>query len=94
MAMQYDVKATTRNDDGSIYGSRTRVKGLVITPTPGSAGTVALIDGGGSGITRLTINVANSASSAPCNIIIPGEGIVFDTNVYLDITTVTSVTVF
>mgnify|MGYP000335411263 CR=1 FL=1 len=93
MTMQYDVKATTRTDDGDIYTMRTRVKGMVISPTPGSAGTVVLKDGGTSGTTRLTINVASGATS-PFPVVVPGEGIVFDTSVYLDLTTVASVTVF
>mgnify|MGYP006298602099 FL=1 len=93
MAMQYDVKATTRTDDGDIYTARTRVKSLLISPTPGSAGSVVLKDGGTSGTARLTINVASGATS-PFPVVIPGEGIVFDTSVYLDLTTVASVTVF
>lgn len=93
MAMQYDVKAATRTDDGSMYGARTRVKGLLISPTPGSAGAVVLKDGGSSGVVRLTVNVASGATS-PFPVLIPGEGILFDTDVYLDLTTVTSVTVF
>ena len=94
MAMQYDVKAATRNDDGAIYGARTRVKGLVITPTATSAGSVVLKDGGAGGTARLTINVDAGNTGNTFNVVIPGEGIVFDTSVYSDITTVTSVTVF
>jgi len=91
--MQYDVKATTRTDDGDIFVQRTRVKGLLISPTPGSAGAVVLKDGGSTGTTRLSINVA-SGSTSPFPVVVPGEGILFDTSVYLDLTTVTSVTVF
>lgn len=91
MAMQYDVKAATVVADGAIYGARTRVKGLVITPTATSAGSVVLKDGGTA---RLTINVDAGNPGATFNVTIPGEGIVFDTSVYADITTVTSVTVF
>lgn len=94
MAMQYDVKAATVVADGSAYGARTRVKGLVITPTATSAGSVVLKDGGASGTARLTINVDAGNNGNVSNIVIPGEGIVFDTDVYLDLTTVTSVTVF
>ena len=94
MAMQYDVKAATVVADGAIYGARTRVKGLVITPTATSAGSVVLKDGGSGGTARLTINVDAGNPGAAFNVTIPGEGIVFDTSVYADITTVTSVTVF
>ena len=94
MAMQYDVKAATVVADGSVYGARTRVKGLVITPTASSAGAVVLKDGGASGTARLTINVDSGNTGSAFNVVIPGEGIVFDSTVYADITTVTSVTVF
>jgi hypothetical protein len=94
MAMQYDVKAATRTSDGSMYAARTRVKGVVITPTATTAGSVVLKDGGASGVTRLTINIDAGNPGAITNVVIPGEGIVFDTNVYLDLTDVTSVTVF
>ena len=94
MAMQYDVKAATRTTDGTMYAARTRVKGLIITPTATSAGAVVLKDGGSSGVARLTINVDAGNNGNVSNIVIPGEGIVFDTDVYLDLTTVTSVTVF
>ena len=94
MAMQYDVKAATVIADGSAYDARTRVKGLVITPTAASAGAVVLKDGGSTGTARLTINVDVGNTGNPFNVVIPGEGIVFDNSVYVDVTTVTSVTVF
>ena len=94
MAMQYDVKAATVVADGDAYASRTRVKGLVITPTATSAGAVVLKDGGSTGTARLTINVDAGNTGNPFNVVIPGEGIVFDSSVYVDVTTVTSVTVF
>lgn len=94
MAMQYDVKAATRTTDGTMYAARTRIKGLVITPTATSAGSVVLKDGGSSGVARITVNVDAGNPGAISNIVIPGEGVLFDTDVYLDLTTVTSVTVF
>lgn len=94
MTMQYDVKAATRTTDGTMVAYRTRVKGLLISPTPEAAGTVVLKDGGTSGTTRLTINAASSTTVGPFPVVIPGEGILFDTDVYLDLTDVTSVTVF
>jgi hypothetical protein len=94
MAMQYDVKAATVVADGSVYGARTRVKGLVITPTAESAGSVVLKDGGSGGTARLTINIDAGNTGGAFPVVIPGEGIVFDSSVYADLTTVTSVTVF
>jgi len=94
MSMQYDVKATTVVADGAIFGGRTRVKGLVITPTATTAGAVVLKDGGAGGTARLTINVDVGNPGSTFSVEIPGEGMLFDTSVYADITTVTSVTVF
>lgn len=88
--MQTDVKATSLAASGSVFGDRTRVKGLVITPGA-SAGSVTLKDGGSSGTTVFTINtVANGQVES---ILIPGEGVVFYTNVYATLSNAT-VTVF
>lgn len=92
MTMQYDVKAVTTTSDASVVDYRTRVKSVLISPTPGSAGSVVLKDGSG-GTTLLEINVAAGATS-PFPVFIPGEGILFSNSVYVDITTVASVTVF
>ena len=91
MAMQYDVKASTITESGSVYGARTRVKSLVITPTS-TAGSVVLKDGGASGVSRITINT--TTSTVPFTVFIPGEGVVFDNNVYGTLTNVAAITVF
>ena len=93
MAMQYDVKAATLTSDDTAVAYRVRVKGLLVSPTPGSAGSVVLKDGGSGGTTLLSINVASGATS-PFPVVVPGEGILFSTDVYVDVTTVASVTVF
>lgn len=88
--MQTDVKAKSLSVSGSVYGTRTRVKGLVITPGA-SAGSVELKDGGSSGTSMFVINtVANGQVES---ILIPGEGVVFETSVYATLTNAT-VTVF
>ena len=88
--MQTDVKAKSLAASGDVFAGRTRVKGLVITPGA-SAGSVALKDGGTSGDTIFTINtVANGQVES---ILIPGEGVVFNTSVYATLTNAT-VTVF
>ena len=90
MAMQTDVKAKSLALSGSIFGSRTRVKGLVITPGA-SAGSVELKDGGASGTSMFIINtIANGQVES---ILIPGEGVLFSTDVYATLTNAT-VTVF
>ena len=88
--MQTDVKAKSLAASGSVFGERTRVKGLVIEPGTG-AGSVVLKNGGSSGTTVFTINT--TANGEPFNVLIPGEGVVFDTDVYATLTD-TKVTVF
>ena len=84
-----NIIATTRTSDGSVYASRARVKGLHVTTT--DAGSVVLKDGGSGGTTLLNVAVGAAFSG---NIIIPNDGILFETSVYLDLTNATSVTVF
>lgn len=84
-----NIQATTRTDDGSIYASRARVKGVHCTT--GTAGSIVLRDGGVGGTIRLSVAIGANYSG---NIIIPNDGILFETNVYLDLTNATSVTVF
>ena len=88
--MQTDVKASTLADTGSI-GYATRLKGLVISYTAGT-GSVVLKDGGSSGTIRFSFT-APATTNGAVNIIIPGEGIRFDTSIYGAITDAT-VTVF
>lgn len=84
-----NIIATTRTSDGSVYASRARVKGIHVTT--GTAGSVVLKDGGASGSTLLDVAIGANFSG---NIIIPDDGILFETSVYLDLTNATSVTVF
>jgi hypothetical protein len=84
MAMQYDVKNVHANASGALVGYRTRIKGLVITSTGGGAGTMLLKDGGSGGTTLLEVDVPSTAAFH--NVIIPGEGVLFETNVYATLT--------
>ena len=84
MAMQYDVKNVHANASGSLVGYRTRVKGMVITSTGGGAGSVVLKDGGSGGTTQFEVDVP--ATAAFHNVIIPGEGVLFETSVYATLT--------
>jgi len=89
MAMQYDVKAAEVLTSGSVYGARARIKGLMISFASG--GTVVLKDGGASGITRFSYTAPAAAGST--SVLIPGEGILCDTNIYATLTDATA-TVF
>lgn len=84
MAMQTDVKNVHANASGSLVGYRTRVKGIIITSTGGGAGSVLLKDGGSGGTTLIEVDVP--ATAAFHNALIPGEGVLFETNVYATLT--------
>lgn len=90
MGMQTDVKATSLAASGTVFGQRTRVRGALIEPGA-SAGSVVFKDGGSSGTTIMTINT--TAGGDPFPVLIPGEGVVFTTDVYATLTNA-KVTVF
>ena len=96
--MQTDILASAvrtsdgvmSDQDGNPIG-RCRVKGVYIVPAAG-AGSVVLQDGFG-GATKVTINTIASATSTNY-VLLPGEGLLFQTGVHADITDVASVMVF
>ena len=97
--MQTDILASRpRTTDGQLLDQagnnigRTRIKAFLIIPTA-AAGVVVFKDGGASGSTKMTINsLANSTNSD--YIILPGEGVLFQTDIYVDVTDIASVMVW
>lgn len=87
--MQYDVNASALLDSQQI-NYPARLKGLVISYTAGAG--VEFKDGGISGATKFSFTAPASTDGA-INIVIPGEGIRFDTSIYASISGAT-VTVF
>ena len=94
MSMQYDVKSTHLNASGSIYAARARVKGFSICATASSAGTLLLKDGGSSGTTLIEIDIPSNSNPNSFYVLVPGEGVLFSTNIYATLTNIASVTVF
>ena len=99
MAMQTDIKAsvalTSSNqftDQNTNALGRVRVKGIYIIPT-GTAGSVTLKDGGSGGDTVVVINTVASATQ-PTYLLFPGQGLLFQTNVYGALADVGSAVVF
>ena len=90
MSTQYDVKAKSLAASGTVFGERTRVKGMLVEPGA-SAGSVVLNDGGSGGSAVMTINTSAGGASFP--VLIPGEGVLFLTDVYAALTNA-KVTVF
>jgi hypothetical protein len=88
MGMQTDVLASQpRTDAGqlldqnSLVIGRSRVKAIYIIPTS-SAGQVVFRDGGSGGPVKITVNTLAS-SSAPDYVLMPGEGLLFQENIYI-----------
>lgn len=91
MTIQTDVKSASTTSTASLVAARTRVKGIVVTSTT-TGGTVVLTDGSAGGTTKLTINTP--AVAGIHNVLIPGEGVLFEAGVYATLTDVGAVTVF
>ncbi len=90
MTMQTDISAVSLALSGSAFGSRTRVRGAIVEPGTGP-GSVVFKDGGAGGTTLFTINTV--AAGEPFSVVIPANGILFETNVYVVLTDA-KVTVF
>lgn len=90
--MQTDVSAATVSTSSTAVAYRTRVRGIVVAP--GSAnGSIVLKDGGSGGTALITLSTV--ANGEPFNVLIPANGVLFETNVYVTLTgTGTSAVVF
>jgi hypothetical protein len=83
MTMQTDVKAASMAASGTVFSERTRVRGMLVEPGTG-IGSVILKDGGTGGTTVMTVNTV--ANGEPFSVIIPAEGVLFNTDVYAALT--------
>ena len=97
--MQTDVLASVPitasgqfTDQATNNLARCRVKSIYIVPTA-TAGSLVLRDGGSSGTVKATINTVASASQ-PTYMLLPGEGLVFQTAVYGTVTNLGSAIIF
>ena len=92
MSMQYDVKATHVEATGTMVSYRTRVKGYQFLGG-GTAGDIIFRDGGSGGTIRLQFNISATPLN-PLSFTIPGEGILFYTDVHVTLPASAKVTVF
>jgi len=88
---QTDVKAVHIEATGTVVSYRTRVKGYQCI-SGGTAGDVIFRDGGSSGPIRLQFNI--STGTQPIGLAVPGEGILFYTDVHMTLPTSAKITVF
>jgi hypothetical protein len=92
MTMQYDVKSAHVEATGTMVSGRTRIKGYQCL-SGGTAGDIEFRDGGSGGVIRLEFNIPANTNNPFANII-PGEGILFYTDVHVTLPTAAKVTVF
>jgi hypothetical protein len=92
--MQTDVKAAAcaANDSTTAFNGRSRLKGMIIC-TPAAGGTLTVKDGGSSGATKFSL-VVPAGDATVANVLIPGEGILFETDMYVTCPAGMPVTVF
>lgn len=90
MAMQTDVKAAHTETTGSMVTGRVRLKAYHAI-SGGTAGDVIFTDGSG-GSTLLRFNIGTGTQ--PITLLIPGEGILADSGIYVTLPATAKVTVF
>ena len=88
--MQTDVKSATLSSSNTAFGGPARAKAIYIAYTA-TTGTVYLKDGGSGGTAKFEFNAP--AVDGAIYMLFPGEGIRFETNLFVTINTA-KVTVF
>jgi len=87
--MQTDVSSTHLNASGYVYQGRTRLKSF--TMYGGNAvGMVQFRDGGATGNILCEVDVPSSGQTGSLYVLIPGEGILFRTDLYATFTGATA----
>lgn len=89
--MQTDVKAVHVEATGTVVSGRTRLKAYQCI-SGGTAGDVIYRDGGASGVIRLQFNIGTGTQ--PVALPIPGEGILFNTDIHVTLPTAAKVTTY
>lgn len=90
--MQTDVKSTYLAVDGVIFAGRTRLKGLAVTVSTAGAALVVYDNASAASGTKVIEVSTAVVGSYPVNI--PGEGILAQNGLYLDINGAAAVTAF
>lgn len=92
-SMQYDVKSVHLSSDGVAVAYRTRVKAIYGVAGAG-LGSVKFYDSAdNSGDLLIEIDTPAGTGNAFW-MMIPGEGVLFQDQVYVDVTDVTGVTIY
>ena len=90
--MQTDVKSAHLTASGTIFAGRSRLKAISYRGNA-SDGYVKLRDGGSSGTILCELDVGTS-DVFTIYVLIPGEGVLFQTSIYADLSNVNAITAF
>ena len=92
MGMQTDILSTHLTASGTVSANRNRLKAVSYRGN-GLDGSLIFKDGGASGTTLLELDVGTS-DSFTIYVILPGEGILFQNNIFAALTNVSAITAF
>lgn len=84
--MKTDVKAATMTSSGTVYGARTRVRGVVIMPTGGHELYGVVLSNGADPVMTFSL-----ASNVPLSVPIMEDGVLFSDSVEITLTNATAV---
>jgi hypothetical protein len=94
MAMQTDVRSTHLNASGTIFNGPSRLKGFSLCATANAAGTAVFKDGGSGGTTLCEVDIPSNSNPNSFYTLVPGEGIKFNSTIYVSLTGIASVTAY
>ena len=89
--MQYDVKSAHADATGTLVSGRNRLKAYQCI-SGGTAGEIIFRDGGSGGNEQLRFNIVTCTQ--PIGLPIPGEGILFNTDIHVTIPASAKVTIY
>lgn len=92
MSFASDLQSVTRTGDAQMINGRTRVQAIYYVST-NTAGTIRLYDGTDN-TPDPEVLLATPASVGSVDLILPDAGLLFKEGVYMDLSNVTSVTLF
>lgn len=91
MTMQYDVKTTHLTASGAVTSTRARLKSVSYRGD-GTNGFIKFRDGSVTGTVLMELDVGTS-DSFTIYLLIPGEGVLFPTSIYAELSHVDATTV-
>lgn len=89
---QTDVNSTHRASSGAVTTDRARLKSISYRGN-GTAGFVKVRDGSASGTILVELDVGTS-DTFTIYVLVPGEGVLFPTSIYVQMSNVDAVTAF